>query len=116
MSRMSFSSSSLARLSPEPIVSKSPASYFSVSPPIATLNLVCLWQRVKAEFGLKAAQLDPQTSLRQTVTHLFDAVRFSNHARELEETAAGLEAGRDLELNKLEATSEELASVVARMK
>lgn len=60
--------------------------------------------------------MDPEASLKQTATHLFDAVRYSNHARELEEAARSAEATRDAELSKLEGKLEELSKILASMK
>ena len=60
--------------------------------------------------------MEPSASLKQTVTHLFDAVRFSDHANELEESARGVEGDLQEALNKLEALTEESANVLAAMK
>ena len=55
-------------------------------------------------------------SLKQTITHLFDAVRFADHARELQESARGVEGDLETVLNKLEAQTEELTNLLAAMK
>ena len=55
-------------------------------------------------------------SLKQTITHLFDAVRFSDHARELEESARNVEGDLETALNKLEAQTEEVSNLLAPMK
>jgi hypothetical protein len=60
--------------------------------------------------------MEAAASLRQTVTHLFDAVRFSDHAREMEEAARRSETNLDLQLSKLESQTEELSNLLASMK
>lgn len=55
-------------------------------------------------------------SLKQTITHLFDAVRFADHAKELEESARNVEGDLETALNKLEAQTEELSNMIASMK
>ena len=55
-------------------------------------------------------------SLKQTVTHLFDAVRFADHANELEESARNIEGDLETALSKLEAQSEELSNILAAMR
>lgn len=60
--------------------------------------------------------MESAASLKQTMTHLFDAVRFSDHARELEESARNVEGDLETSLNKLEAQAEELTSLLASMK
>jgi len=55
-------------------------------------------------------------SLKQTVTHLFDAVRFADHASELEESARGIEGDLETALNKLEAQTEEISNLLAAMR
>ena len=55
-------------------------------------------------------------SLKQTVTHLFDAVRFADHAKELEDSARNVEGDLETALNKLEAQTEELSNLIASMK
>ena len=55
-------------------------------------------------------------SLRQTVTHLFDAVKYSDHARELEESARNVEGDLETALNKLEAQTEEMSNLLAAMR
>jgi len=56
------------------------------------------------------------TSLKQTLTHLFDAVRFADHAGELEESARGIEGDLETALNKLEAQTEEISNLLAAMR
>ena len=60
--------------------------------------------------------MDAGASLRQTVTHLFDAVRFADHANELEEAARKVEGDLETALNKTEALSEDLYNVLTSMK
>ena len=60
--------------------------------------------------------MDAGASLRQTATHLFDSVRFSSHARELDEAARAVEETLDGELARLEGMAEELAKVIGDMK
>ena len=55
-------------------------------------------------------------SLKQTVTHLFDAVRFADHASELEESARGIEGDLETALSKLEAQTEEISNLLAAMR
>jgi len=62
-----------------------------------------------------AASMEAPASLRHTVTHLFDAVRFSNHAREMEEAARKAETELEVELNKLESHTEEISNLLSRM-
>ncbi len=59
--------------------------------------------------------MDPAGSLRQTVTHLFDAVRYYNYAKEMERMAAETEDYLEEEMAKLENRTEELANVIASM-
>lgn len=51
--------------------------------------------------------------MRQTVTHLFDAVRYSTHAKELEDAASEVESSLEIELNKLESRREELSHLIS---
>jgi len=60
--------------------------------------------------------LDASDSLRQTVTHLFDAVRYSEHAKELEEAAVEAEAKVEANLNKLESQTEEILNIISSFK
>lgn len=60
--------------------------------------------------------MEPSASLKQTMTHLFDAVRFADHANELEESARSVEGDLQEGLNKLEALTEESANILAAMK
>ena len=55
-------------------------------------------------------------SLKQTITHLFDAVRYSAHAKELEEAARGIEGKLEEDLNRLENHTEELSNLLTTMK
>src|SRR6267378_3520230 len=59
--------------------------------------------------------MEAAASLRQTITHLFDAVRFADHAKALEEAARSTEGDLEVELNKLEAHTEEVSSLLATM-
>jgi len=56
------------------------------------------------------------SSLKQTVTHLFDAVRFADHASELEESVRSTEGDLEAALNKLEAQTEEVSNLLAAMR
>ena len=60
--------------------------------------------------------MDASASLKQTVTHLFDSVRFSNHARELEEAAKKAEGDLEAELNRLESHVEEITNLLETMR
>lgn len=60
--------------------------------------------------------MDVSDSLRQTVTHLFDAVRYSQHAKELEEAAVEAETKLETDLNKLESQTEEIFNLIASFK
>lgn len=61
-------------------------------------------------------RMEASASLKQTMTHLFDAVRFSDHANELEESARNVEGDLEAALNRLDAQSEELSNLLAAMK
>jgi len=56
------------------------------------------------------------TSLKQTITHLFDAVRFADHASELEESVRSTEGDLETAMNKLEAQTEEVSNLLAAMR
>lgn len=60
--------------------------------------------------------MDQAASLKQTVTHLFDAVRFSQLAKELEEAARSAEGKLETELNKLESHAEEISNLLDSFK
>jgi len=60
--------------------------------------------------------MEVAASLKQTVTHLFDAVRFADHADELEESARNIEGDLEAALSKLEAQTEELSNILAAMR
>ncbi|MDA4121329.1 MAG: hypothetical protein OK404_02855 [Thaumarchaeota archaeon] len=60
--------------------------------------------------------MEAAASLRQTVTHLFDAVRFSKHAKETEEAARKAESDLEVELSKLESHTEEITNLLTSMK
>jgi ElaB/YqjD/DUF883 family membrane-anchored ribosome-binding protein len=55
-------------------------------------------------------------SLRQTVTHLFDAVRYSEKAKELEEAARREETKLETELKRLESRMEEVTNLLSSLK
>lgn len=59
--------------------------------------------------------MDASASLKQTVTHLFDAARYSNHAKELDEAAAKAENDLELEQSRLESHAEELTHLLESM-
>lgn len=61
-------------------------------------------------------RMDTAASLKQTVTHLFDAVRYSNHAKELEDSARNAESDLEAELRKLKSHTEELSHLLGSMK
>jgi hypothetical protein len=60
--------------------------------------------------------MEAAASLKQTLTHLFDAVRFADHAKQLEESARTTEGDLETALSKLEARTEELTNLLASMK
>jgi hypothetical protein len=60
--------------------------------------------------------VEDQTSLRQTVTHLFDAVRHGKSAQEMEEAVRRVETGQETDLALLESRTEEISRVLASMK
>lgn len=60
--------------------------------------------------------METAASLKQTITHLFDAVRFADRANELEESARNVEGDLEASLNKLEAHTEEVSNLLAVMK
>ena len=60
--------------------------------------------------------MQASASLKQTITHLFDAVRFADQASELEESARSVEGDLETALNKLEVNTEEVSSLLASMK
>jgi hypothetical protein len=72
-------------------------------------------KRLKPDRGLNK-RMESAVSLKQTVTHLFDAVRSSDHAKELEELARNVEGDLETALNKLEAQTEELSNLLATMR
>ena len=55
-------------------------------------------------------------SLKHTITHLFDAVRFADHAKDLEESAKNIEGDLETAVNKLEAQTEELSNMISSLK
>ncbi len=55
-------------------------------------------------------------SLKQTITHLFDAIRFADHAKELEESARNVEGELTAALDKLEAQTEEVSNLLSTLK
>ena len=60
--------------------------------------------------------MQASASLKQTVTHLFDAVRFSDHAKEQEASAESVERDLESALNKLETQTEDLSALLSSMK
>jgi len=60
--------------------------------------------------------MESVASLRQTVTHLFDAVRYSNRAKELEVSAVAAERKMEVELSKLDDQTGAIASQIDAMK
>jgi hypothetical protein len=59
--------------------------------------------------------LDASASLKQTLTHLFDAARHSSRAKELEGAASKAESDLMEELNRLEAHIEEVTNLLGSM-
>ncbi len=72
-------------------------------------------KQLRKRKGSKTSMED-MASLRQTVTHLFDAVRHGKHARELEEDARSTENNLEADLSKLESHTEELSNLLSSMK
>jgi hypothetical protein len=60
--------------------------------------------------------MEASASLKQTVTHLFDAVRFSNHAKELDQAATKAEENLEVELSRLDSHVEEFTNQLDSMK
>lgn len=60
--------------------------------------------------------MEAAASLEQTVTNLFDAVRFSEHMREAEAAAKSAEGSLEMELAKLEAHAEDVSNLLASLK
>jgi ElaB/YqjD/DUF883 family membrane-anchored ribosome-binding protein len=60
--------------------------------------------------------MEASASLKQTLSHLFDAVRFADHAKELEESARSVEGDLEEALNKLEAQTEEVGNMLGSLK
>jgi hypothetical protein len=60
--------------------------------------------------------MQASASLKQTVTNLFDAVRFANHAKEQEESARSVEGDFESAMNRLETQTEDLSALLASMK
>ncbi len=59
--------------------------------------------------------MEAAASLKQTLTHLFDAVRFADHAKQLEESARNTEGDLETAFSNLEARTEELTNLLASM-
>lgn len=60
--------------------------------------------------------MDTAASLKQTVTHLFDSVRYSNHAKELDGTATSAEDNLETELSELDGNAGEIAGLLESMR
>ena len=60
--------------------------------------------------------MDDRASLRQTVTHLFDAVRFAENAKELEGNARKAEGDLEADLGRLEGRMEEVTNILGPLK
>jgi len=60
--------------------------------------------------------MEASASLKQTLTHLFDAVRFADHANELEGSARDAEGDLEAVLHKLDAQTEEVSNLLAALK
>jgi hypothetical protein len=60
--------------------------------------------------------MQPAASLKQTITHLFDAIRSADHAKELEESARNVEGDLAAGLDKLEAQTEEVSNLLSSLK
>jgi hypothetical protein len=59
--------------------------------------------------------MEAADSLRQTLTHLFDAVRYSDHANDLEEASRAADGRLQADLGKLEKMSEEVSNMVSSL-
>lgn len=66
--------------------------------------------------GAITANMEPTASLKQTITHLFDAVRSADHADELEESVRSVEGDLEASLSKLEAQTDEVSNLLAAMR
>jgi ElaB/YqjD/DUF883 family membrane-anchored ribosome-binding protein len=60
--------------------------------------------------------MQTSASLKQTLTHLFDAVRFADHAREREELASGVESDLGSALNRMEAQTADISALLGTLK
>ncbi len=60
--------------------------------------------------------MDAAESLKETVTHLFDAVRYSVQAEDMEQAVKKTEADLETDLNALESQTEEVSYLVSSMK
>ncbi len=60
--------------------------------------------------------MDAAESLKETVTHLFDAVRYSVQAEDMEQAAKKTEVDLETDLNALESQTEEVSYLVSSMK
>jgi hypothetical protein len=59
--------------------------------------------------------MEAADSLKQTLTHLFDAVRYSDHADDLEEASRAADSRLQADLGKLEKMSEEVSNMVSSL-
>jgi hypothetical protein len=66
--------------------------------------------------NLSRGKMETGASLKQTVTHLFDAVRYSKHAKEMEEAAKKAENDLEVELSRLESHTEEVSNLLESMR
>jgi len=60
--------------------------------------------------------MEAAASLKLTVTHLFDAVRYSEQAREMEEAATKAEGDLESDLSRLESHTEEVLELLESMR
>ena len=60
--------------------------------------------------------MDDKVSLKETVTHLFDAVRYTESAKEFEGAARKAESELEADLGRLESRAEELTGILSQLK
>jgi hypothetical protein len=83
------------------------------------LHSASLWiaatKTLKLVFN-RSASVQAAVSLKQTLTHLFDAVRYDDHSRELEDSARDAEKGLGETQGRLLLLSEEMEEVLSTTK
>ncbi len=65
---------------------------------------------------ISGRRMQAAASLKQTITHLFDAIRSADHAKELEDSARNVEGELTASLDKLEAQTEEVSNLLSSLK